>query len=133
MFGLCCHNLVVGSNQPYCDKCNSFVTDREIEDIKELEIGLSSVGVRGGIYIAHLVNFLIKYGNLSFESSRGTKWYSLCYRIDDPLFTDNTITYKSKTTKTFAYNVCWLSEILYRSLVGVNYSEQKIRRIINDG
>lgn len=134
LFGLCSHKVVNDSTPPYCDKCNSFVQDSVINDMDKLETALSETkgGIGGGIYVDLLVNFLIKYGDLSFSGRKGTKWYGLCYVLSKGIFEGKRIVYKSKTTNAFAYNVCWLSEILFRLLLSEKYSETEIRRIIND-
>jgi len=132
LFGLCNHEVSFNNSTPYCEKCNSFVTKKSIADLDDLHEGIDSIGIGGGYYIAKLVNFLVRYGKLSFESTKGIKWYGLCYTIDNELISENTVTYKAKTTQTFAYSVCWFSEILFRRLSGAKYSKDEIRRIIND-
>lgn len=133
MFNICSHNVVNDSTPPFCDKCNSFVSDNEISRSEELEKGLSGrgEGIQGGYYISKLVRFLMQYGSLYFKGSKSKSWYTLCYEIDNSTFGQHKITYTCKSTQTFAFSVCWLSEILFRLLEEKGTSDEAIRRIIN--
>lgn len=133
LFGKCHHEIEYYNDfHGYCSKCKFFVPPSDLEKIDDLADGISNHGIGGGEYIARLVNFLTEFGTLSFVRTKGTKWYGLCYVIDDERIGENTVTYKSKTTQTFGFSICWLSEILFRYLKSVNYNETEIRRIIND-
>jgi len=132
LFGKCNHIIKEGSSPLYCEKCKFFIEEEEIKDIEELNFSLFAPlsGIRGGPLVSKLLTFLTGTGILTIEYSKNPNWYGFCYSYTKK---DGYISkFVSKSNKTFAYNVCWLSEIVYRLLLAEEISEDQIRRMIND-
>jgi len=85
-------------------------------------------GVKGGYYIGKLIFFLSANGSLSFESVKNERWHGFCYTLVRE--TGITVTYHAPSKKGLAYNICWLSEILFRYLITDGLKEEQIRSML---
>lgn len=133
MFGDCQHSNL-DKNRMYCPDCNYFVKEEEMDRIADLEDALACnhLAVCGGYYIGRLLNFITKNTEyLNINTASGGKWYNFCMMIDDE-YTENGAIYHSDSTHNFAYQIAWLAEILYRRFLSVGFTEEEVRRMIND-
>jgi len=125
LFGLCPHEKL--DPECYCPDCQTH--PRDVTEIDDFIIGFSlprKVGIHGGVLVQRLINFILTYATLHFQIR-----HDLCMEIhkDDGA----SAFYYTGTKKSFAYNVAWLAEILYRIKLGESLTEYELRRILNNG
>jgi len=129
MLGICHHSFAEGVVPPFCTKCNAHIPESEIKRIMDLERALENKegGYTDSHYISVLLNFLSKYGTLTFKYNNSVKWHAFCYTMYRG---KEAIIYHTKSNEGFAYNICWLSEIAFRALLERGQTEDQLRSII---
>lgn len=126
LFEKCSHKTL--DKASFCSKCKTHPNDLlEITDLSSaLEV---TNAIYGGVLISKLLNFLTKHGEIRFLKALQQNGHGFCYVLDNS--TNNIFCY-SKSSKSFAYNICWMSFLLKEYLLGNGMSTSEICGEINE-
>lgn len=127
VLGMCQHTNLDDDN--YCEDCTRHVPYEELDKISLLETAFDSPksdGIGGGPLLQSLLTLITHFSKLHFKMGFG---HDLCMELPNEKSASSF--YYSGSKKSFAYNICWLAEILYRVKKSQNLKDKELRRIMN--